>query len=257
MKHILYVCLLLTQVAVAQSGESIQADSLPKKINYKFGLTSEFGINYALSSLPIFASFARSNGVNFSSRRLGVNFTFATGFRLNRFRIQLAQAIQILPFDDTSPPSANGWTARSLGSGHVGGTLGYDVLNNRNRRLYVLGGFGQIGQDYSFYRQSAQSVPFGTIFQANQNSVPSMTIRNQFVEFGIEYAQQEKRRRTASNVLRAGYRMGINKQPWGSDTYTLTNPITERVNQFYVQWAVALSTNWNRGDRPSARKNRP
>jgi hypothetical protein len=257
MKTMLCLCLLIAQVAVAQSSDSSQSDSLPGKTNYKFGLTSEFGINYALSSLPQFATFARANRVTFPNTRLGVNFTGATGFRLNRFRIQLLQTFSIVGIYDGNLSKPNAWVSRLQGGANIGGTVGYDVLNDRNRRLYVIGGFGGLGFDFAFYRQSNQAIPFNTVFQATPNSVPSLSIRNDYVELALEYAQREKRKRTANNVFRVGYRMGTGKSAWRSDANTFTAPILERVNQFYLQYAVALSTNWNRGDRPSARLHQP
>ena len=125
--------------------------------------------------------------------------------------------------------------------------IGYDIVNARNRRVYINAGIGGMGYEFSIYRQTAQPVSFPTILQQTPlGSVPSLSLTNTYWDVNVEYCQREKRKRAAQNVLRIGYRRGFRPEPFTSDAFQLTDAPTDRISQFYIQAGYYFSSNYTK-----------
>ncbi|MBC8155650.1 MAG: hypothetical protein H7Z72_22405 [Bacteroidetes bacterium] len=123
--------------------------------------------------------------------------------------------------------------------------VGYDVMNSRNRRLYINAGFGGMDYGLNVLRRTNQAVPFGTILQTAQTGViPSLRLRGVgYIDVNLEYAQREKGRRSAGFTTRLGYRTGTYAKAYESDAYQLIDAPKERVSQIYLQTVINTSVN--------------
>ncbi|AQG80421.1 hypothetical protein [Spirosoma montaniterrae] len=243
MKRYLFVLLLTVTVAHGQV-DSTFTDSLPARQTFRFGVSTELGTALTFTNLPEFRSFLRSNQIT-PPPIYGNSFVFNFGVRINRVKVLAQHNLLLINIGASSP---NGWVVRSQGASYTGLSVGFDLLNNRNRRLYVGGGLGGFNTDFNLYRRATQPVSFGSVLQTvPAGSVPSLRLIGAgCVDVYLEYGQREKRNRSVESVIRLGYRRGTTRRSWESDAYTFTNPITERVSQVYLQATIAFSVNSNR-----------
>lgn len=248
MKRLLLLLFVTTQVALGQTDDSTAVGTLPTKTNFKFGLITELDIAFAsgYGNLPSYRSFLKANQVGSPP---GANSYINLGFggRFNRLKIMTQVGVSALFSTTPSEPSSTSLVSRQLNAGYLGAMIGYDVVNARNRRVYINAGIGGFGYEFSIYRQTTQPVSFQNMLQQTPSvSVPSLLLTNTYWDVSVEYCQREKRRRSAQTVLRVGYRRGIRPEPFTSDAFQLTNAPTDRISQVYIQAGYCFSSNYTK-----------
>ena len=155
---------------------------LPTKSNFKFGLITEldFAIALGYGNLPNYRSFLKTNQVG-SPPGANPYINFGFGGRFNRLKIMTQVGVSALVSTTPSEPSSTSLVSRQLNAGYVGGMIGYDVANARNRRVYINAGIGGFGYEFSIYRQTTQPVSFQNILQQTPSgSVPSLSLTNTY-----------------------------------------------------------------------------
>lgn len=246
MKRLLLILLLTAHAAVSQSIDSTITD-VPPPPNYRFSFISNLGMIFQYTRLPAMQEFLRNNRGDYGGFG-GLALTIEYGIRIHRLQFLLRDwySVALTPMDD--PYSLN--TSRlqaSHGFRTADLTVGYDLIDTRNRRLFLNVGAGVSFHQISLYRPVNQTVSFQNML--NNNPAPSAPdLRNNlpFVDVNLEYAQREKRRRGAGNSLRIGYRRQLQTQPWSSAAYNLTDSPQERFGQVYFQALIRLSINNNK-----------
>lgn len=246
MKRYVFLLLITAHAAVGQTVDSTSV--LPAKSNFKYGLISEFGLSNTITWLPAIRSYFKSNQIR-PDGLADLCFTFNFGIRFNRFKLLTQNGISIKAARTYAELPTNGATfvAESTGMSYSGLLIGYDLVNARNRRLYINAGLGGIQYGFNIFRRTTQAIPFQTLLQTSQTgTIPSLLLRDAgYVDVNVEYAQREKRRRSIAYVLRLGYRTGTYAKAYESDAYLLVDPPSDQIRQLYVQAAFSLSTNFN------------
>lgn len=249
MKPWLYLALLFSSPAWAQSSDSTTYASIPPKSNFRSGIMLQGGFAYTITQLATMRAFFRDNRIEYSQK---MDRIVAAGFGYRRQRVKAMVESFFGLNQRLLPTEVNGnapLVAQRLDLSGISLFLGYDVANTRNSRLFINGGVGNVRYEYTLFRPTTQQVPFQTIFQYNPPaSVPSLYIDGGYWEVNIELTQREKRRDTFQWVSRLGYRRGFNQVDWQSQAYLLTEAPQDRVSQFYFQVGMYLSR--NRSPRP-------
>lgn len=248
MKRLLFTLLITTQVALGQATDSTETVALPTKTDLRFGLISELDIAFALGygNLPSYRSFLKANQVG-SQPGANPYINFGFGGRFNQLKIMTQVGVSALASTTPSEPSSTSLVSRQLNAGYIGVMIGYDVVNARNRRVYINAGIGSTGYEFSIYRQTTQPVPFQNILQQTPSgSVPSLSLTNTYWDVNVEYCQREKRKRSVQIIARIGYRRGIRPEPWTSDAFQLAGAPTDRINQVYIQAGYYFSSNYTK-----------
>lgn len=242
MKPYLLFFILGAHVAAGQTTDSTTTTGLPPQSDFKYSFLFETGVTLASTSIPNIRSFIRSNQIR-PDFHIDPMINFGLGGRYGRIKAMLQVGGG---FSFTSLPSdGDSLVARQNTAGYTGATLGFDVANTRNRRLYINVGYGGIGYEYSIYRRTNRAVPFQDLLAYNQpGNVPSLQVTNEYWDINIEYTHREKRKRSAENVIRFGYRRGIQTKAWESDAFRLTGAPTDRISQFYFQAGYYFSSNY-------------
>lgn len=245
MKQLLAGLLLIAHMAAGQTLDSTRLDSLPGKSNFRYSLSTDIGITQGIVFLPALRGFLQENRIE-ENPALNMYFTGGITFRKNRVKWAFYgnQSISRDPSYSTNKTTV----VRMVSASMIGLSIGYDVLNSFNRRLYIGGGVGGANQVYSIYRQSTQSIPFKSVLSSNQTGlIPALNLQNAgYFEAFVEYSQREKRRAGVTNVLRLGYRTATYHKAWESDAFVFTDPITDRYRQLYFQATFAFSTSYNK-----------
>jgi hypothetical protein len=223
----------------------VATTSIPPKSNFKFGIISSISYATALTTMPNLRSYFRANQIDEQEGLFNQFVHLNVGFRYKRLKLitQSGRGVEIISFE----PRDEGRVARQIYADYMGAMLGYDVLNGRNRRLYVNVGTGTTTYKYNVYRRSEQPVDFQDLTQYSQaGNIPSLRLTNRYIDFNLELAQREKRKRSAEVILRLGYRRGLSPQAWRSDAFALQGAPTDRINQFYFQVGYNFSSNFGK-----------
>ncbi|MFD2570259.1 hypothetical protein ACFSUS_06405 [Spirosoma soli] len=244
MKRFLLLFLLTSYPGLSQTTDSTAIGTLPPKSDFKYGLMAELGLTFTSTSLPQIRSFFRSNEIE-PAGHLDPLINFGVGGRYQRLKLMIQTGFR---FGFTAlPREESALVAKKVNVGYTGALLGYDVVNSRNRRLYINAGIGGVAYEYSVYRRTNQVVPFQSVLQYNQaGNIPSLRLTNNFWDVNIEYSQREKRKQSIEHVLRLGYRRGIRANAWDSDAFQLTGAPTDRISQFYFQGTYYFSSNYRK-----------
>lgn len=249
MKRLLFTLLLTTQVALGQADDSTATLSIPPKSDYKYGLIGDFGLSPTLTLLPTIRSFFRDNQIR-PDASLALFLHFGFGVRLRRFKLLVQNGFGTKDTKTYSDLPATGFesVAQNSVANYTGLLVGYDVVNSRNRRLYVNIGIGGMEYGFNIFRRTNQAVPFQTILQTGQTgTLSSLLLRNVgYVDVNLEYAHRERRKRGIDVVTRLGYRSGTYTKAYESDAFQLTDAPKDRIGQIYLQTSLSLSTNNNK-----------
>ncbi|MBC6609740.1 hypothetical protein H8B15_02325 [Hymenobacter sp. BT507] len=245
MKRFWFVFLLTSRVAMSQTPDSVKTTSIPPKSNFKFGIVSSISFSLAAVSTPHLRSYFRANEIK-PAPFFGQFAHWNGGFRYKRLKF-ISQAGRGLDISFMEGRKDDKRVAQQDHADYTGFMLGYDVLNARNRRLYLNVGTGAITYKYSVYRRTPQIVDWQDLTQYSQpGAIPSLTLTNQYLDVNLELTQREKRKRSAEYMLRVGYRRGLRPQAWESDAFLLQGAPTDRISQFYLQIGYNFSLNFDR-----------
>ena len=170
--------------------------------------------------------------------------TLGFGVRYDRLKLGLQVGYG---YSNNSQRDKDSLVARQVYNRYTGVLLGYDLANARNRRLYINVGFGNIHYEYNVYRRTNQVVAFQNILQTGQpGTIPSLKLSNNFLDVNLEYTKREKRKQSAENVVRLGYRRSLQAKAWESDAYQITGGPADRISQFYLQVTYYFSSNYTK-----------
>jgi len=231
---------------MSQTADSVATTSIPPKSNYKYSLISSISYAMVAVSTPNLRSYFRANQIK-PSFGLSEFVHWNVGFRYERFKL-MSQSGRGASLISSESRDYERRVARQNHADYVGYMLGYDVLNERNRRLYANIGLGTVTYEYSVYRRTVQPVDFQDLTQYNQpGNIPSLKLTNTYVDFNLEYVQREKRKQSAEATVRLGYRRGLRSRAWESDAFRLQGAPTDRINQFYLQIGYNFSLNFDKG----------
>lgn len=247
----MFLLLIITKVALGQVRDSAAVTTLPTKTDFRFSFISELGTEFALGygNLPNYRSFLKANQIKYTSRP-DLFFNFGFGGRYNRLKVMVQTGINVGFAPVPADPGSGSLVARKLTAGYIGGMIGYDIVNARNRRVYINAGVGGMSYEFSIYRQATQPVSFQNMLQqTSTGNVPSLSFVNTYWDVNVEYCQREKRKRSAQNVVRIGYRRGIRPEPFTSDAFQLTGAPTDRISQVYFQGVYYFSSNYAKPGR--------
>ncbi|UOQ68957.1 hypothetical protein [Hymenobacter volaticus] len=245
MQRFLFLFLLLSRAAMSQTPDSVATSAIPPKSNSKFGIVSSISFAVATTSTPNLRSYFRANQIK-PAPSFGQFAHWNGGFRYKRLKF-MSQGGRGLDLTLSEAHYGNKREAQLNHADYVGTMLGYDVLNGRNRRIYLNVGSGTILYKYSVYRFTLQHVDWQDLTQYNQpGNIPSLRLTNRYLDFNVEFVQREKRKRSAEYLLRAGYRRGLRPKAWQSDAFVLQGAPTDRISQFYLQLGYNFSLNFDR-----------
>ena len=240
MKHLLFALLLTGPAALGQAVDSAQAPGFPPKSDYKYSFITELGASNSLTFTPNMQSFFRQNGIE----RETIFDPFAhlyVGGRYQRLKLLLQLGYGLNYYE---PNEKDPRVVRRTYANYMGGTLGFDLLNTRNRRLYLNLGAGSIKYDYAVINHSNQPVAFQNLPQyAQAGNIPSLQLQNAYWDVNLELAQREKHRSSVGSVLRVGYRRGWQTSAWKSSVFQLLEGPQDRISQVYVEVGFYLSRN--------------
>lgn len=246
MKRVLFVLLCVAGQASAQTGDSTLTPPFPEKSQFKRGLITEFGIMPASTFLPAIRSFFAANQIP-SGVLVNLFFHYGVGLRFNRTKVLLQYGSGLKGSEASDPASTTGTTyvLQNSVANYTTVSVGYDLVNSRNRRLYLNAGIGGMSYGFTIFRRTNQVLSFPAILQTSQaGNVSSLLLRNvTYLDINLEYTQREKRKRSAQWVTRLGYRNGLRARMYESQAFVLTNAPRERVRQIYLQLLFSLSTN--------------
>lgn len=241
MLRFLFLLLLLGPAALAQAVDSAQGPALPAKSDFKVSMITEIGVMGALTSTPNMQAFFRQNNIkrdfpidpfvylNFGARYKRLKLMGQAGYGFNYF----------------PPNERDALVVRRTYAGFAGAMLGYDVLNDRNRRLYLNVGVGGVNYDYAVLNRTSQPVAFQSLPQYSQaGNIPSLKFSNAYWDVNLELSQREKRKSSIASVFRLGYRRGWRADAWTSGTVQLLDAPLDRLSQVYFQAGFQLSRNY-------------
>lgn len=249
MKRLIFLLLITTQVAFGQADDSTASVSITPKSDFKYGLIGDFGFAPTATLLPTIRSFFRDNQIR-SDGSLTLFLNFGFGVRLRRLKL-LAQngfGLKNARAYSELPATGSESVAQNSVANYTGLLVGYDVVNSRNRRLYINVGLGGMEYGFNIFRRTNQTVPFQSVLQTGQTgTLSSLLLRNVgYVDVNLEYAQREKRKRSIEYVIRLGYRSGTYAKAYESDAFLLIDAPRDRIGQIYLQTSLSLSANNNK-----------
>ncbi|MFD2569261.1 hypothetical protein ACFSUS_01365 [Spirosoma soli] len=248
MKRFIFFLLAIRYTAFGQTpNTTANPVDLAPKSDFRYSLFTELGVTVASTSVPIIRSFFRNNQIK-PDVHIDPMLNLGFGTRYARFKamLQAGYGINLIyPFNQEATAIARQTDAR-----YGGMMVGYDVANARNRRLYINAGLGNISYEYSIYRRTNQVVTFQDVLQSNQSgTIPSLQLRNTYLDLNLEYTQREKRKQGAETVLRLGYRRAVHAKAWESDAFQITDAPTDRISQFYIQGTYYFSSNYTKSSK--------
>ncbi|OGX82761.1 hypothetical protein [Hymenobacter coccineus] len=243
MPRFLLLFLLTGPVALGQAVDSAQGPSLPAKSNFKVSMITEIGVMGALTSTPNMQAFFRQNNIKRDfpiPLDPFVYLNFGPRYKRLKLMIQAGYGFNYFP-----PNERDALVVRRTYAGFAGAMLGYDVLNDRNRRLYLNVGVGGVNYDYAVLNRTSQSVAFQNLPQYSQaGNIPSLKFNNAYWDVNLELSQREKRKLSVASVFRLGYRRGWQPNAWQSGTVQLRDAPLDRLSQVYFQAGFQLSRNY-------------
>ena len=241
MLRFLFLLLLMSHTAMSQTVDSARITTIPPKSNYKLSLINEFGFMLASTSTPNMRSFFRQNNIERDSPLDPfVHLNFGGRYKRLKLLVQTGYGLNYFP-----PNERDALVVRRTHAGYFGALLGYDVLNDRNQRLYLNFGLGGLDYDYAVFNRTHQPVVFQNLPQYSQaGNIPSLKLRNTYWDLNLEFSQREKRKSSIASVFRVGYRRGWQANAWESGAFQLIDAPTDRISQFYFQGGFYLSHNY-------------
>lgn len=253
MKQFWLLLALATSPALAQQTDTTDSTLASQPTDYAFGFLSEIntGLVVGVNNLPAYRAFLVANQIQ-SPPSLDAYLSIGLGVRFQHFHVLTQVGYSLLNSGYPSEPTnRSGLVSRQLMGGNVGFLIGYDLINARNKRLFLNVGMGGIGYEYALYRQTSTSISFQQLPQTTSpGSVASLKILNTYWDVNIDYVQREKRKRSVQLLFRLGYRRGFQPQRWTSDVFTLTDAPTDRISQVYGQVGYQFSSNRTKRTRP-------
>ncbi|MCI1189433.1 hypothetical protein MON38_18575 [Hymenobacter sp. DH14] len=241
MRRFLFLLLLPGPAAMAQAVDSAQTATIPPKSNFKFSVITELGFSMGSTSTPNMQAFFNQNNIERDSRADPfVHLNFGGRYKRLKMLLQTGYGFNYFP-----PNEKDARVARRTYASYSGAMLGYDVLNDRNRRLYLNVGVGGLNYDYAVINRTGQPVVFQNLPQYSQaGNIPSLQLRNTYWDINLELSQREKRKSSIASVLRIGYRRGWQASAWQSAAFQLLDAPQDRISQFYFQGGFYLSRNY-------------
>lgn len=238
------VWLLGSHLAFGQVTDSVATSTIPPKSDFKFGLLGETGFSIMSTSMPNLRSFFRSNQIA-PDFHIDSFMDVNIGARYRRLKLMIHYGYNFNLFERHWKQGSASSVAQQNDASLSGASLGYDLANARNYRLYANVGFGSVRYAYSVYRTSEQTVSFQDITQFSRvGDIPSLTLSNDYWDINLEYAQREKRRSSGGSVTRLGYRRGLRGAAWQSEAFRLTGGPVDRIGQIYLQTTFSISYNY-------------
>jgi hypothetical protein len=238
MKRFLFVLLLGTSTTFGQVGDTTAIAPFPPKSNLKSGFLAEFGFSSAVTSLPAIRSFFRENRIKADSR-VSSFYSSGFGYRHKRLKIMFLLSFGIDP--EVYYPSDSSLVARRQYQSANNLSLGYAIVNSRNRRVYLNAGIGGIRYEYTIFRPTSRVVSFQNILtQTPTGSIPSLVLTNGYWDINAEFSQPEKQS-PFQFMFRIGYRRGWRPNAWASDAYQIVGGPADRISQFYGQAGIYYS----------------
>ena len=153
MKRLLLLLLITTQVAVGQADDSTAVATLPIKSDFQFGLISDLGLLTTATLLPNIRSFFKANQIR-PDPSLAFFLNFGFGVRLRRFKLTVQNGLGLKISSDYSqlPVAGSESVAQNSVANYMGILVGYDIVNSRNRRLYINFGLGRMEHGFNIFR---------------------------------------------------------------------------------------------------------
>jgi hypothetical protein len=127
--------------------------------------------------------------------------------------------------------------------------LGYALIFKRNRQWFFNVGIGSQETRVNIYSTATSPpIPFGNLLTGSlTGQSPTLVHKNPCLEFSFEHLFRPKRPVSFSPVVKFGYRTGIKKTTWGSETGSVfQNAPSDRVNQFFIQSIFVVSKNYKK-----------
>ncbi len=241
MKHALFLFLLTGPAALGQTADSARTTGIPPKSDFKFSLVSEIGAALGFTSTPNMQAFFRQNDIERDTRLDQFAHLNVSG-RYKRLKLLLVNGYGLGFYQ---PNEKDARVLRRTFARNTGIAVGFDVLNNRNRRLYLNLGAGSLEYEYTVINRTNQAVAFQSLPQYSQaGNIPSLQHQNSYWDVSLELAQREKRKSTVGGVVRLGYRRGWQASAWRSSAFSLLDAPRDRISQVYLQLGVYLSRNY-------------
>lgn len=245
--------LMMSRAAISQTADSAQVATIPTaattilpKSDFKFSFISEVGYMLALTNTANMRSFFRQHNIK-RNTPFDPFVHINAGGRYERLKllVQLGYGVDYFP-----PNERDALVVQRTYAGYTGVLLGYDVLNDRNMRLYLNLGAGNSYYDYAVLNRVNQIgvvYPGGIAQYSHAGNIPSLKLENSYWDINLELSQREKRRSSIASVLRLGYRRGWQTSKWKSGPFEIADFPADRISQFYFQAGFYLSQNF----RPS------
>ncbi|RFP64364.1 hypothetical protein D0N36_14340 [Hymenobacter lapidiphilus] len=243
--------LLLSRAAVSQTAvDSTQVAAAPAAIilpksDYRFSVIVEGGYMMALTNMANMNSFFRQYAIK--REATGDPFVhYHGGGRYKRFKFlgQFGYGVNAY-----GPNERDALVVRRTYANNSGAMLGYDVLNDRNMRLYLNFGAGNLSYDYAVINRFNQTVAYtGSLARYSHNGdISSLKLDNPYWDLNVELSQREKRRANVGSVLRLGYRRGWQPSKWKSGPFVVDGFPADRISQLYLQVGFYVSSNFRPG----------
>ena len=244
MQRFLFLFLLMGRAAMSQTVDSAQVSAISPKSSFRFSFITEMGFMLAATSTPNMQAFYRQNSIE-RDTPLDPFVHLNVGVRYYRLKLLLQNGYGLNYFPPDERPRR---VVRRTYASYTGAMLGYDVLNDRNQRLYLNVGVGELRYDYAVIDRTYQQVAFQNLPQfASTGNIPSLKLSNTYWDINLELSQREKRRSSIASVFRLGYRRGWQPARWESGAFPLLDAPSDRISQLYFQGSFYLSRNYPKG----------
>lgn len=240
MKRFLFLFLLAGPAALGQAADSAQTAGFPPKSDFTFSIISEGGYSIGFTSTPNMQSFFRQNSIERETRFDPFAHLYVGG-RYQRLKLLLQLGYGLNYYE---PNEKDARVVRRTYANYTGGMVGFDVLNARNRRVYLNLGAGSIKYDYAVINRTNQAVVFQNLPQyAQAGNIPSLQLQNAYWDVNLELTQREKRKSSVGTVARLGYRRGWQTSAWKSSAFQLLTGPEDRISQLYFEFGFYVSRN--------------
>ena len=241
MPRFLFLLLLTSRAAMGQTVDSTQVNAIPPKSDFRWSIITEIGAMQAITSTPNMRAFYRQNNIERDTPfDPFVHLNFGVRYQRLKLLVQSGYGFNYFPLNER--PTL---VVRRTYAIYTGALLGYDVLNDRNQRLYLNVGVGELQYDYAVINRTYQPVAFQNLAQyTSTGNIPSLQLRNTYWDINLEFSGREKRRSSIASVFRLGYRRGWQPARWESGAFQLRDGPSDRISQFYFQGSFYLSRNY-------------
>ncbi len=217
-----------------------QQDSTDAKKNQNsliiFSGANLIGINSStFTASPNIRKFIKNNQYNFDRHDYYIPLGIA--YRHKKIKISLEGELPVFTFSNPNKKTAV-FTSSSYGL-----RLGYDVVNSRNKRVFLSFGVGAYQNIIQLYNPIKQNVNMQDLLTTNF-SVNQLKNEGLFWNFDIESYNKEKRKKDISEGYRIGIRFNPKSVAWKANGFMINDPIKDDFLQFYFNFIILGSKNF-------------